>query len=523
MTKTKKSNSVFAVSIGIILIIVIWCVAFPGSYQSAADNTYAFLTGKFGWFYDLSMGAFLFFCIWLSVSKFGKIRLGEDDSRPEYSTVSWFAMLFSAGMGIGLIFWGIAEPLTHFMAPLNVLPGTPEAAEFAINKAFLHWALHPWSCYALMGLALAYMQFRKKKAGLISSIFIPLIGEERVNSWIGKTIDIFAVFATISGGATSLGLGTLQINSGFHYLFHIPVNKVVQTIIILITSFLFILSAVSGLDKGIRILSNTNLILGFLLLALAFIVGPTVLSLNALTEGMGTYFQNIIQETFRIGAFKNSDWYGRWTIFYWAWWIAWAPFVGSFIARISKGRTIREFLAGALLAPSLFSFIWFAVFGRMGINLGTKVASEAIASTPTACFVVFSHYPLALVLSGLTILLVITFYITSADSSTFVLGIFTSGGNLNPKIHIKVIWGIMEGSLALVLLLVSTNGLKNLQTISIVGAFPFTFIMLGSIAALLKSLKNETMITACSDKSEIPEEAKVNYEVCAKQCLRHDL
>ncbi len=514
MNKTKKINSVFAVSLAIILLIVIWCVAFPSSYQSVADFTYAFLTGKFGWFYNVSMGAFLFFCIWLSVSKYGKIKLGQDDSKPEYSNVSWFAMLFSAGMGIGLIFWGVAEPLNHFMAPLNAKAGTPEAAEFAINKTFLHWALHPWSCYALMGLALAYMQFRKKKNGLISSIFIPLLGEERVNGWIGKTIDVFAVFATITGGATSLGLGTLQINSGLNYLFHIPVNKGIQTIIILITSCLFLLSAVSGLDKGIKFLSNMNLILAFSLLGLAFIIGPTLLSLNAFTEGVGNYFQNIIQETFSIGAFKNTAWYGSWTIFYWAWWIAWAPFVGSFIARISKGRTIREFIAGVLLAPSLLSFIWFAVFGSMGINLGTEVASEAIKSTPTACFVVFSHYPLTLVLSGLTILLVITFFVTSADSATFVLGIFTSGGDLNPKTYIKVIWGTMEAVLALVLLLVSTNGLQNLQTISIVGAFPFTFIMLGSIVTLFKSLKNELAVTACSKaEPEIAEEAEDNHAV----------
>ena len=494
MQTTKKINPVFIISLIFTSFVVLWCLIFPSNFEVFTNLAFAVITGKFGWFYTTSVAAFLVFSIWIAFSKYGKIRLGSDDSKPEYSTISWLAMLFSAGMGIGLIFWGVAEPLNHFMSPLNADPGSPEAAQFAIEKSFLHWALHPWACFTIMGLALAYMQFRKNKSGLISSIFIPILGEKRVNGWIGKTIDILAIFATIAGVATSLGLGTMQINSGLNYLFGIPVSKTVQIIIILVTSLLFMLSAVSGLDKGIKFLSNTNIILASAILVVAFIVGPKVLTLNILTEGIGNYFQNIVSETFQVGAFKNSSWFGGWTVFYWAWWIAWAPFVGSFIARISKGRTIREFIVGVLFVPSALSFIWFSVFGSLGINLGSDIAAEAIKSTPTACFVVFSKYPLGLVLSGLTITLVITFFVTSADSATFVLGMFSSKGKLNPSTKIKLIWGVLEASLALVLLLGSANGLQMLQSISIVGAFPFTFIMIGAIFAIYKLVKKDKFV-----------------------------
>jgi glycine betaine transporter len=485
-TKTRKNkvNAVFVISLCITLAIVIWCLLLPKHFETAANASFNFLTVKFGWLYTSTVAIFLIFSLWIGFSKFGKIRLGEDDSKPEYSSASWFAMLFSAGMGIGLIFWGVAEPLNHYLNPLGVAAGTPLAAEFAMRTSFVHWTLHPWGIFAVMGLALAYSQFRKNKSGLISNIFIPLIGEKRVNGWIGKVIDILAVFATIAGVATSLGLGTLQINSGLNYLFHVSESKPVQTAIVAAISCMFILSAVSGIDRGIKFLSNSNMVLAFLLMIIAFVIGPSVLMLNSFTEGIGNYFHEVIRESFAVGTFENGSWFGGWRVFYWAWWIAWAPFVGSFIARISKGRTIREFIIGVLLVPSLLSFIWFAVFGSMGINLGVDIAAEAIKSTSTAAFIVFGHYPLGMVMSGLTIVLVFTFFITSADSATFVLGIFTSDGDLNPTASRKVMWGTVNACLALVLLLASENGLPMLQTISIVGAFPFIFILMGSVAAM---------------------------------------
>ncbi|MGD9474769.1 MAG: BCCT family transporter [Eubacteriaceae bacterium] len=491
--ETKKSNTVLIFGLIITLAIVAWGVISPGSFEEIGNYLFAVLTGDFGWFYTASVGGFLVFSIWIGLSKYGNIKLGADDSKPEYSTTSWFAMLFSAGMGIGLIFWGVAEPLNHFMSPLGADPGTGAAAEFAIEKSFLHWGLHPWACFAVMALALAFMQFRKNKKGQISSIFIPLVGEERVNGWFGKLIDILAIFATVAGVATSLGLGTMQINSGLSYLFGIPESKGVQIAIILIVTCLFILSAVSGIGRGIKILSNINMILATAIVAIAFIIGPKVMALGFMTEGIGNYFQSIVGETFAIGAFsEDSAWYGGWTVFYWAWWIAWAPFVGSFIARISKGRTIREFVGGVLLVPALLTFIWFGIFGALGINLGADVASEAIQTTSTACFVVFSHYPLGTVLSLITLVLVCTFFITSADSATFVLGVFSSDGNLDPSNKIKIIWGLLESALALVLLVGTENGLSMLQSISIVGAFPFAFVMLGAMVALFKLVTTDS-------------------------------
>ncbi|MDO4555068.1 MAG: BCCT family transporter [Lachnospiraceae bacterium] len=490
---TKKFNAVFKISFIIVIAITAWCILLPENFEAFANLAFGVLTGKFGWFYTISVSGFLIFSLAICFSKYGKIRLGGDDSKPEYSNISWFAMLFSAGMGIGLIFWGVAEPLNHYMNPLGADPGTVEAAEFAIQKSFLHWSLHPWACFAITGLALAYMQFRKGKSGLISNIFIPLLGEERVNGPIGKAIDILAVFATIAGVCTSLGLGTMQINSGLNYLFGIPENKIVQVIIILIVSVLFMASAASGINKGIKILSNTNILLACILCIAAFIIGPTLDSLNFFTEGIGNYIRNLPSESLAVGAFENGEWYGGWTIFYWAWWIAWAPFVGSFIARISKGRTVREFVVGVLIVPSLLSFIWFAVFGSMGIHAGTEVAAKAIEVTSTACFVVYGQYPFGAVLSGLTLLLVCTFFVTSADSATFVLGMLTSDGDMNPKTSVKLIWGVMESLLAIVLLVGSSNGLQMMQNISIVGAFPFAFVMIGSMFALYKSFKEEKL------------------------------
>ncbi|MDR1915954.1 MAG: BCCT family transporter [Synergistaceae bacterium] len=495
MQKEKKVNFVYGISLLITIAIVLWCLFIPENFEAVANYAFEVLTKKFGWLYMFSVAVFLIFSIWIGFSKYGKIRLGADDSKPDYSTVSWFAMLFSAGMGIGLIFWGVAEPLNHYLNPLGADPATPLAAEFAMRTSFVHWTLHPWGIFTVMGLALAYVQFRRGKSGLISNVFIPLLGEERVNGWIGKTIDILAVFATVAGVTTSLGLGTMQINSGLNHLFGVPETHTAQVLIICVVSSMFICSAVSGIDLGIKILSNINMLLAFLLLAMAFIVGPSVMMLNSFAEGVGEYLQWVVRESFVVGAFQNNDWFAGWRVFYWAWWIAWAPFVGSFIARISKGRTIREFVIGVLLVPSLLSFIWFSVFGNMGINLGAEVAAEAIKTTSTAAFIVFAHYPLGVFMSGVTIALVCTFFVTSADSATFVLGIFTSEGDLNPGIRRKVVWGLVNASLALVLLLGSKNGLQMLQTVSIVGAFPFIFILIGASVAVYKYVSGENLLT----------------------------
>jgi glycine betaine transporter len=487
----KQNQTVFYVSLVVTLAIALWGIVSPDTFGVKANALFNYLTSSFGWLYLITMFSFIGFSVYVASSKYGAIKLGDDDSKPEYSYVSWFAMLFSAGMGIGLVFWGIAEPLNHFMAPLGAEAGSAAAADFAIKKSFFHWGLHPWAGYSVIALALAYMQFRKKKPGLISSIFIPVLGDKVANTFIGKTIDVLAIFATVAGVATSLGLGTLQINSGLNFLFGIPINTFSNIAIIVVVTVLFMLSAITGLDKGIKILSNCNLSLAGILMILGLIIGPTMMIINAFTNGIGMYLQDIIRDSMNVEAFGDNSFVKGWTVFYWAWWIAWAPFVGVFIARISKGRTIREFVTGVLLVPALGSFLWFAIFGTMGIAQGPEVAAEAIKTTETALFVVMNNYPMGSIISFVAVILLCTFFVTSADSATFVLGMMSQNGNLNPDTKRKVIWGIIQSLLALALML--AGGLKVLQIGSIVAAFPFIFVMIFAMFAFLKALKGDDL------------------------------
>jgi glycine betaine transporter len=485
----KKLNPVFSISLIVVGLIAGWGIVSPESFGHIANNIFNFLTTQFGWFYLITMFAFVVFVLAVAFSKYGKVRLGSDDSRPEYSNISWFAMLFSAGMGIGLVFWGVAEPLNHFAAPLNMAGGTAEAADFATVTSFFHWGLHPWANYTIIALPLAYMQFRKNKPGLISSIFIPLLGEEMVRGPIGKAIDILAVFATVAGVATSLGLGVLQINSGLNYIFGIPISSTVHLIIIIVVTFLFMTSAITGIDKGIKWLSNANIALAGILMVLTFLLGPTLKIINSFVNGVGQYLFRLVPDSFAITAFGDNSWLGGWRIFYWAWWIAWAPFVGIFIARISKGRTIREFVLGVTIVPALGSFLWFAIFGATGMNLGLDIAKKAIETTETAFFVVMEHVPWGSLISGVAIILLCTFFVTSADSATFVLGMLTRDGNLNPDTKTKVVWGLIQSALAYALML--AGGLQVLQTASIAAAFPFAIIMILAMFAFSRALKKD--------------------------------
>lgn len=492
--KKQKDNKVFYISLILTIAIVAWGLLAQDNFSAFANSLLNFLSVNFGWAYLISMFCFIIFALFIALSKYGKIKLGPDDSKPEFSNASWFAMLFGAGMGIGLVFWGVAEPISHFIdPPIGVEAGTVTASNVAMKASFMHWGFHPWANYAVIGLALAYFQFRKNKPGLISSIFIPLLGEERVGGPIGKLIDVLAVFATVAGVATSLGLGTLQINSGLNFLFNIPETTLVQIIIIAVVSVIFIWTAVSGVEKGIKILGDINLYLAIGLLALTIIVGPTVKIINSLTNGVGGYLTNFIQDSLHIEAFGDNSWINNWTIFYWAWWIAWAPFVGTFIARISSGRTIREFVFGVVLAPAVASFVWFAAFGSLGLNLfeslGIEGLSAAAASPETALFIVLQHYNLGYIISLTAVFLLCTFFITSANSATFVLGMLSSEGDLDPTNSRKILWGVLQSLLATSLLL--AGGLEALQTISVAAAFPFIFVMLLAIASILKALKSE--------------------------------
>jgi glycine betaine transporter len=484
---------VFVISIIVVVLFVGWGVLAPHQLSATANFLLSFTTDKFGWFYLLAAFGFLLFTVYLAFSKFGRIRLGSDDDEPEYSYVTWFAMLFSAGMGIGLVFWGVAEPIDHYTSPpMGLQPRTPEAATWAERYSFFHWGLQPWGIYAIIGLALAYFNFRKGSKGLISATFYPLLGD-RVNGGIGKAIDILAIIATVFGVATSLGLGTMQINGGLNELAGIPTARVVQITIIAVVTVLFLISATTGLDKGIKILSNTNLVVAGALLLLTLLLGPTWFLFDTFTSTLGGYLQNLVQMSLRLAPFTQSKWIANWTLFYWAWWIAWAPFVGMFIARVSRGRTIREFVGGVLLVPSLVSFLWFSVFGGTALHMqmfgGIDVASVVQQDMSRALFVVLRHLPLGIVLAIVATLLIVTFFVTSADSATFVLGMLSSDGNLNPSNGVKITWGILQSLIAIVLLL--SGGLQGLQTASMVAALPFAVIMIFMCFSLMKALRED--------------------------------
>lgn len=413
-------------------------------------------------------------------------------------------MLFSAGMGIGLVFWGVAEPVSHYFSPPAGVTGqTTEAAQTALRYAFFHWGLHPWGIYALIALALAYFQFRKGAKGLISSTFGPLLGE-RIHGPLGKGIDILAVIATAFGVATSLGLGTLQINGGLSHLFGLPSNTTVQIVIISIITVLFLLSATTGLDRGIKYLSNTNLVLALLLLLLTLVLGPTSFIFDAFTSTLGSYLNNLISMSLRLTPFTQGTWVANWTLFYWSWWIAWAPFVGMFIARVSKGRTIKEFVICVMLVPSLLSFIWFSVFGGTALHLEifdqAPIGAAVQRDISTALFLALEQLPMGYILAVVAVLLIITFFITSADSAIFVLGMLSSDGNLDPSNRVKITWGILQSAIAIVLLL--SGGLEGLQTASIVAALPFTVIMVLMCFSLVLALKEEDRIAKKKRKEQ---------------------
>ncbi|MFB4210983.1 BCCT family transporter [Shouchella sp. JSM 1781072] len=494
----KQATSVFYISVAVALAFIFWGVVFPENMLEVTENIQGFISTELGWFYLLSATFYVAVGIYLIVSPFGSIRLGKPDEKPEYTYLTWFAFLFTAGMGIGLVFWGSAEPLSHFFTPANAEPGTQQAAAEAMRYSIFHWGIHPWAIYSVVALTLAYFQYRKDEPALFSSTFRPLIGH-RVHGPIGKTIDVFVVFATIFGTATSLGFGAAQITAGLIYLFPsldaIDYN-VFQIAVILIVTVLFSISATTGIDKGIRILSNLNVRLAILLMAFVLLLGPTSYIMGVFTQGIGSYVQNFFGMSFSMDVYDpDSSWVQDWTLFYWAWWISWAPFVGAFIARVSRGRTIREFVIGVIALPSLFGAFWFSVFGGSSIffenNGGGLYAQMQEGGTEMALFALLEQFPLTFFVALITVLLIASFFITSADSATVVLGMQTTGGNLNPPNSVKLVWGLIIAGTAGVLLVTSEEGLDALQTASIIGAFPFAIIIILMIVSLFKELRNE--------------------------------
>lgn len=446
------------------------------------------------WFYVLSVAIILLLVTYLGVSRHGEIRLGPDHASPDYSLATWISMLFAAGMGIGLMFFGVAEPLMHYMSPPTADTQTTEAVREAMKTTFFHWGFHAWAVYTVVALVLAYFSFRHNLPLTLRSALYPMIGD-KIHGWAGHTVDIFAVISTIFGVATSLGLGASQINAGLAYLLGIEVNNANQIMLMVGVIGLAVLSVVSGLDKGIRRLSEINMILAIALLVFILILGPTVFLLKAYLQNTGAYLSDIVRNTFNLFAYEKTDWIGGWTIFYWGWWLAWAPFVGLFIARISRGRTIREFVFGVLFIPTAFTLLWMTVFGNTAIDLvfdqqQLKLGEMVNENTSVALFVFLEYFPLSEALTFIAILMVIVFFVTSCDSGAMVVDMLCSYGNNNTPVWQRIYWAVGVGVVAATLL--AAGGLNALQTMTIAAALPFAIILLLALVGLIKALRIET-------------------------------
>lgn len=508
----KKVTSVFTISVAIALAFIIWGIVAPTNLEAVTTAIQGFITNELGWFYLLAATGFLIFSLYLIFSPYGKIKLGKPEDKPEYNYLTWFSFLFTAGMGIGLVFWGVAEPMYHFFDPPSADPGSNQAAGEAMRYSIFHWGLHPWAIYSVVALALAYFKFRKGSSGMMSAVLEPLLGE-RTKSGIGTGINVLVVFATIFGVATSLGFGAAQISAGLAYLapgLQTMNSTLLQLLVILVVTVLFMVSAQTGLNKGIRILSKTNVYLAVILMLFVLFFGPTSYIMGVFTQGVGSYLQNLAGMSFRLDVYNpETTWVEGWTIFYWAWWISWAPFVGTFIARVSKGRTIREFIIGVLAVPAVFGAFWFSVFGGTAIHMQREGIADVMATMTNsgmevALFAVLEQFPLGFLLSIIAVFLISSFFVTSADSATVVLGMQTTNGDLNPPNSVKFIWGLIISATAAVLLS-SEQGLGALQTAAIIAALPFTVIMIMMVFSLLKSLRAERP-TLASEKERIRQE-----------------
>nr|WP_246097759.1 BCCT family transporter [Streptomyces botrytidirepellens] len=508
----------FGVSAGLTLAFVVWGAVFTGALESVSDSMLSGLIHNGGWAFILAATGFVIFALWLAMSRYGKITLGKEGEEPEFKTVSWVAMMFSAGMGIGLMFYGVSEPLAHFVTPP---PGTDpgsaaEKMQVAMSTTLFHWTLHPWAIYAVVGLAIAYSTFRRGRRQTISAVFTPLIGSRHANGAGGRVIDILAIFATLFGSAASLGLGALQIGSGIEVLgWKSDVGTGLLVAVIAVLTVAFIASAVSGVAKGIQWLSNINMVLALFLAVFVFVAGPTIIILDLLPTSIGSYIGDLPQlvgRTEATGGDTVATWLSDWTVFYWAWWISWTPFVGMFIARISRGRTIRQFVGGVILVPSTVSLIWFAIFGgsSMKLQAAGKLGKE---TTPEGqLFGVLDQYPMASVMSVIVMILVGIFFVSGADAASIVMGTLSQKGSFEPSRFVVIFWGVVTGAVAAVMLLVGGGGddaLTGLQNLTILVAAPFTLVMVGLCWALLKDLRRDPLIVRGEKGEEAVEMAVI--------------
>jgi choline/carnitine/betaine transport len=488
---------VFGVTAAIVLAILAWGLVWPTRFGDTMSSILTWVVSNMGWLFIVSATCFVLFAAWLAVSKYGRIPLGKDGEKPEFNTVSWVAMMFSAGMGIGLIFWGVTEPLTHFVKPP---PGLADSkAGTALATALFHWGFHPWSMYAVVGLSIAYGSYRMGRRQLISASFIPLLGRRRVDGPIGTMIDILAIFATMFGTAASLGLGALQIGSGIEVLGWVgKAGTLLLVTVVALLTLAFVASAVSGVSRGIQWLSNINMVLALVLAIFVFVVGPTVLILNLLPTALGDYAANLAAMSARSAEAggDTEKWLSSWTIFYWAWWISWTPFVGMFLARISRGRSIRQFVIGVILIPTTVSLLWFVIFGGAGIGQQRDGIDIFGSGEPeSTLFGMLGNMPLAGLSSLLVMALVAIFFVSGADAASMVMGTLSQSGSVYPSRWVVAFWGLSTGAVAVLMLWAGgSDALNGLQTMTIIVAAPFVIVMIGMCVSLFLDVTRDPMI-----------------------------
>ncbi|TXD97638.1 BCCT family transporter [Psychrobacter frigidicola] len=511
----RVSKPVFIVSMVLIVGFIIFGTFFTETAGLLFSFLQKFITHKFGWMFVILVNAALLLCIYLAMSRYGDIRLGAQTETPQYSLFSWISMLFSAGIGIGLLYWGTAEPIQHFMAPPLGEAETVAAAKQAMNLSFLHWGLHAWALYTIVALALAYFHFRRGLPLSIRSTLYPLLGKKIYGPW-GHTVDILAVFGTMFGVVTSLGLGVMQINSGLTSLFDIPNNITIQFMLIAFVTAMAALSVMMGLDKGVKRLSEINIALTLIMLIFMVVLGPTLFIFNSYIENIGNYVSGIATLGTWGESYSGTDWQSAWTIFYWAWWVSWSPFVGIFIARISRGRTIREFTLGVLLIPMMILFFWFTTFGGVAINMELLAGAdpsmvspgliEAVqADTGSAIFKLIEYYPLAKPITLLIVVMIMLWFVTSSDSASLVVDMLTAGGDTNPPKIQRLFWATTQGLIAAILL--AAGGLSALQAAAIIAGLPFALVIFVMMYALLRGLSRDRLILYRAQQYFITEES----------------
>ncbi|MEU2074141.1 BCCT family transporter [Streptomyces sp. NPDC013489] len=516
--RARTDRIVFGVTAVLTVAFVVWGATATDSLESVSSDLLDGLIRNGGWAFMLAASGFVVFALWLAISRYGRITLGQEGEGPEFRTVSWIAMMFSAGMGIGLMFYGVSEPLAHYGTPP---PGTrpldsAERMQTAMATTLFHWTLHPWAIYAVVGLAIAYSTFRRRRRQTISAVFVPLIGEKAAYGGPGRVIDILAIFATLFGSAASLGLGALQIGSGFEELGWMEktgTGLLVAIIAVLTVAFVF--SAISGVEKGIQWLSNINMVLAGILALFVFIAGPTIIVLDLLPTSIAAYIDDLPQLAGRTEATSGAeihDWLGSWTVFYWAWWISWTPFVGMFIARISRGRTIRQFVGGVILVPSTVSLVWFAIFGGTAMKLREQ-GDLAGESTPEGqLFGVLQEFPITGTMSLLVMVLVGIFFVSGADAASIVMGTLSQRGAFEPTRPVVVFWGVVTGAVAAIMLLIGDgqgDALAGLQNLTILVAAPFVLVMIGMCVALMRDLRRDPLIVRGEVGAEVVELAVI--------------